>query len=512
MSTTRRKAALTVLLMSSLLMWLDNTVLGTVVETLADPTRGLGASPAELQWASGAYTLVFATLMFTAGALGDRFGHRRTLAAGMVIFAAASAWAAYAPDPTQLIAARAAMGVGSAFIMPATMAIVMWIFTGPERALAIALNSTAAGVGIAAGPVLAGLLLARFWWGSVFLVNIPITALALVGIAAFVPEFRNPTPRGLDPVGLLLSIGGLAALAYGLIRAGQVVSWTRTDIWLPIVAGTAALIAFVRVEMRMAQPSFDPRLLARRMFGGGTAALGLMLFAMTSAGFYSAFYLQGSRGFSPLAAALTLAPAAVGTMVGGPLGVRLARRWPLRNITVPAVVVTALTMGASILFGLDTPLIWIEITGAVQGLSIGMVLGPVTGALMNTLPLDRAGAGSAVTNTVRQTGSVLGIAAGGTIMSIAYRAAIEDSLREVPATVRDAARVSAEQARHLAATLDLPGLTAAANRAFIHAMHVSAVWTMLGALAAAVVLWIALRDSETPAPVDDDDRALAVES
>uniref|UniRef100_UPI000593106C MFS transporter n=1 Tax=Nocardia concava TaxID=257281 RepID=UPI000593106C len=167
----RQRLILSVLLLSSLLIWIDNTILSTALETLADPVRGLGANPAQLQWASGSYTLVFAALMFTAGALGDRFGHRSVLATGLVVFALSSIWAAYAGDPGQLIAARAVMGVGSALIMPGTMATVTWTFTGPDRAAAIGLFSTSAGVGLAAGPLLAGVLLDHFWWGSVFLVN-----------------------------------------------------------------------------------------------------------------------------------------------------------------------------------------------------------------------------------------------------------------------------------------------------------------------------------------------------
>ncbi|WP_433207914.1 MFS transporter [Nocardia sp. CA-107356] len=501
---SRQRLILAVLLSSSLLIWLDNTILSTAFETLADPLRGLGATPAQLQWATGSYTLVFATLMFTAGALGDRFGHRTVLATGMAVFGGSSIAAAYASDAGQLIAARAAMGVGSALIMPAAMAILMWTFTGPARATAIGISSASAGVGIAAGPLLAGVLLGHYWWGSIFLVNIPVVAVALIGIAVLVPNFRSPTPRPLDPTGLLLSISGLATLAYGLIRAGQVATWSRTDVWAPIIGGLALLTAFVLIELRTRQPSFDPRLLAQRMFGGGNAALGLLLFAMTAAGFYSAFYLQGARGFSPLQAGLASSPAALGVIIGGPLGIRLVHRWSLRPVTTTALTVAGLAMGSFGFFGLHTPLIWNEIVLAVQGLSIGMVIGPVTAALMNTLALERAGAGSAVTNTVRQTGSVLGIAVGGTIMSIAYRRGIDAALHDLPGPIQDTARISAEQARHAATAIDRPALADAADDAFIHAMHVGTVWTMLIALGAAAVLWIALRPtrkSVMPEPV-----------
>ncbi|MDJ0461484.1 MFS transporter [Streptomyces sp. H27-C3] len=489
----KQQLILAVLMLCSLLIWLDNTILSTTLETLADPVRGLDASPAELQWATGSYTLAFATLMFTAGALGDRFGHRTVLVTGLVVFAGSSVWAAYAGDAGQLIAARAAMGVGSALIMPANLAILMWTFTGPARTTAISVSSTSAGVGMAAGPMLAGLLLDHFWWGSVFLVNVPVVALALIGIVVLVPNFRSPTPRPLDPAGMLLSITGLAALAYGLIRAGQVAEWSRTDVWAPIAIGLVLLAAFALVELRIKMPSFDPRLLAERAFGGGNAALGLLLFAVTAVTFYNAFYMQGARGYSPMEAGLAGLPTALGAILGAPLGARLVRRRPLRLVTPPALTVAALTMGAYGFFGLHTSLVWIEILLLVQGLTIGMVIGPVTAALISSLPLERAGAGSAVTNTVRQTGSVIGIAVGGTIMSIVYRRALEPSLSAVPGSVQDRARLSAEQARHVATEIQRPALAHAADDAFIHAMHVGAVWIMLIALFGAAVLAFSLR-------------------
>ncbi len=503
----RQQLILSVLMVCSLLIWVDNTVLSTALETLADPVRGLGADPGQLQWATGSYTLAFATLMFTAGALGDRFGHRTVSFSGLVIFAGASLWAAYASDAGQLIAARAAMGVGSALITPANMAVLMWTFTGPARAAAIGVFSTAAGVGMAAGPVLAGFLLDHFWWGSVFLINVPVAASALVGLAVLVPNFRSPRLRPLDPAGMLLSISGLVALAYGLIRAGQVTEWSRTDVWAPIVVGLVLLAVFVLVELRVKAPSFDPRLLAQRAFGGGNAALGLLLFAVAAITFYNAFYLQGALGFSPMKAGLANVPTAFGALAGAPLATRLVRRLSLRAVTVPALTVAALTMGGYGFLGLRTPLGWIEILLLLQGLSIGMVIGPVTASLIGNLPLEQAGAGSAVTNTVRQTGSVIGIAVGGTIMSITYRRAIAPSLEGAPGPVRDQARVSAEQARHVAAAVHRPELAQAADHAFVHAMHVGAGWIAVVALLGAAVLLLTLPTvGKKKGPVLEPDR------
>jgi MFS family permease len=376
--------------------------------------------------------------------------------------------------------------------MPANFAILLWTFSGPIRVTAIAISSTAAGVGMAAGPVLAGILLGHFWWGSVFLVNVPVVVLALIGVAMLVPNFRSPTVRPLDPAGMLLSISGLAALAYGLIRAGQVIDWGRADVWAPIAVGLILLTAFVFVELRIKAPSFDPRLLAQRLFGGGNAAMALVFFSVAAMTFYYAFYLQGALGFSPLKAGLANIPTAVGAILGAPLSARLVRRWPLSTVSVPALTVLALSMGAVGLLGLQVPLVWIEILLFVQGLSVGMMM-PVTGAMISTLPMERAGAGSAVTHTARQTGSVIGIAIGGTILSIVYRGAIEPSLSDVPVGVQERARVSAEQARHVAAEIHQPTLAQAADHAFIHAMHVGAIWIMLITFLAVALLVFALQ-------------------
>ncbi|MFL6072903.1 MAG: MFS transporter [Mycobacteriales bacterium] len=494
----RRRLILAVLVFSQLLIWLDNTILGTALETLADPVRGLGASPGQLQWAVGAYTLVFATLMFSAGAIGDRYGHRRILAAGMVLFGAASVWAAYAGSAGELIAARAAMGAGSALVVPATLAILTTSFTGPSRAAAFGVFTSTAGAGVAAGPVLAGLLLDRFWWGSVFLVNLPVVVIALVGIRAWVPEFRSPRPRRLDPAGLVLSVAGLGVLAYGLIRAGQVTSWAGTGVWLPILAGLVLLAAFVLVELRVRAPSFDPRLLRQRPFGGGNLALGLLFFAMTAGFFYAAFYLQGVRGYSPLAAGVAALPAAAGVMIAGPLSTQLVRRWTVRPVATAGLLGLALCMALFALFGPHTPIVWNELLGFGQGLSVGLVIAPVTSAVMATLPLDRVGAGSAVNNTIRQTGSVLGIAVGGTVMSIVYRHTIRPALAGTPGPVRRQAETSAELARHAAAATGRPDLSTAADRAFLHAMHVTTLTTAGVALLGAIILLATFRRA-TPA-------------
>jgi EmrB/QacA subfamily drug resistance transporter len=507
-SRTRGILALAVLALPTLLVAIDISVLAVALPTMG---RELHASATELLWMTDAYNFMVAGAMLTTGAIADRIGRRRMILVCAAIFAIASAVGAFATTPELVIAARGVMGLAGSAILPASMALLGGLFPDEKsRIQAMGAMMTVFLGGMAIAPFVGGLLLDHFWWGSVFLVNVPVTVLALVGLAMLVPNFRSPTPRPLDPAGMLLSIGGLVALAYGLIRAGQVAVWNRTDVRGPIVVGLVLLAVFVLVELRARVPSFDPRLLARRTFGGGSAALGLLLAGVAAIVFYNAFYLQGARGFSPMKAGLATLPTALGALAGAPLAPRLVRRLSLRLVAVPAFVLAALTMGAYGFLGLHTRLGWIEILLLIQGLSIAMVIGPVTAALIGNLPLEQAGAGSAVTNTVRQTGSVIGIAVGGTIMSITYRRAIEPSLNGVPGPVQDQARVSPEQARHAATAVHRPTLAQAADSAFIHAMHVGAGWIAAIALLGAAVLFTTLpagSGKKDPTPEPDDDEA-----
>ncbi|NUP46582.1 MAG: MFS transporter [Catenulispora sp.] len=485
----RQRLVLAVLIFAQLLIWIDGTALTTAYETLADPVRGLGATPGQLQWATGSYTLVLATATFTGGALGDRFGHRNTLLTGMTLFGLASVGAAYSQDSGQLIAARAVMGLGAALLIPATLATVSFTFEPARRPGAFGVLSSFAGVGIAAGPVLAGLLLARFWWGSVFLINVPVVALGLVAIARTVPNFRPPQKRGLDFPGLVLSTAGLGLLSYGLIRAGQDGTLAEAAVWGTIGAGVVLTAVFLVVELRREHPSFDPRLFRHRRFAVGNIALSMVFLALSAAGYYFAFYLQGVRGYSALHAALLGIPGALGVMVGAPIATRLARRTSVRLVAGTTLLVATGTMLTYSRFGLHTPIPFYVALIIVQATAIGMTIAPLTGAVLGSLPLERAGSGSAVNATLRQTGSVLGIAIGGTVLSIVYRRAVHSAAATLPAPLKQQAETSAELARGVARQHGPAGLAHQADLAFIHAMHAGLVWAA-GAVAVGAVLVI----------------------
>ena len=228
MITDRRKwVVLGVLIISLFSVVLDNTVLNVALKTIAEPSVGLGASQSQLEWAINAYTLVFAGLLFTFGVIGDRVGRKRMLIIGMALFGLASLISSYAQTPAELIWARAGMGFGGAAVMPQTLSIITNVFDPRERPKAIGVWASAVGVAIAVGPVTGGVLLNHFWWGSVFLINVPLTAIAVVAISLLVPESKSPSPGRVDYLGVLLSIAGLVLLVYGIIRGGDAGSWTE---------------------------------------------------------------------------------------------------------------------------------------------------------------------------------------------------------------------------------------------------------------------------------------------
>src|SRR5215468_8802679 len=237
----RRWVILGVLVVGLLAIVIDNTVLNVALKTLANPVGGLGASQSQLEWAINSYTLVFAGLLFTFGVIGDRVGRKRMLMLGLASFGLFSLLTAYSHSPDQLVWARAAMGLGAAAVMPQTLSIISNVFEPRERARAIGIWAVAVGIGVAIGPIVGGLLLAHFWWGSVFLINVPVTAIGVAAITMLVPESRNPDPGRIDYLGVLLSIVGLVLLVYGIIQGGEKGTWVHADVLGPIVAGLAVL-------------------------------------------------------------------------------------------------------------------------------------------------------------------------------------------------------------------------------------------------------------------------------
>ncbi|MDT5036290.1 MAG: hypothetical protein QOE03_1475 [Micromonosporaceae bacterium] len=511
----RRWAILSVLVVSLLVVVLDNTVLNVALRTIADPVRGLGASQSELEWAINSYTLVFAGLLFTAGVLGDRYGRRAVLLVGLALFGAASLVSSYAQDPGQLIAARALMGIGGAAVLPATLSIISNVFDPRERGRAIGIWAGSVGLAVAVGPVVGGLLLEHFWWGSVFLINVPIVIAGIIAAIVIVPESRDPRPGRIDLAGVLLSIAGLVVLVYGVVDGGDH-GFGRPAAWGSILAGLVILAVFVGYERRIAFPSLDVRLFANPRFSAAVAAVGLVFFAAMGSMFFTAFYLQLVRGFSPLRTGLLMVPFAVAQMIFAPRSSAMVRRYGPRAVMAVGMALGMVSLGMFAFVTATTP-VWIVAGLAfLQGVALANVMPPATESVMSSLPREKAGVGSAVSNTIRQVGGALGVAVLGSVLSASYRAGMTPYVAGLPAPARGTAAESISGGYAVAARIGAAGRTLVGhvNDSFVHAMHHAAIGSAAVSLIGLVVVvsWLP-RHSGAPLPaavaVSDDGRELA---
>jgi EmrB/QacA subfamily drug resistance transporter len=471
----RRWVILSVLIVGLLAIVIDNTVLNVALKTIAEPHGGLGASQSQLEWAINSYTLVFAGLLFTFGVIGDKVGRKRMLMIGLVLFGVASLLSAYSRTPEQLIFARAAMGLGGAAVMPQTLSIISNVFEPAERPRAIGLWATAVGIGIATGPVLGGLLLDHFWWGSVFLINVPVTIVGAIAAAILIPESRNREAGGIDYVGVLLSIVGLVLLVYGIVQGGDTSSWLRPDVLGPIAGGLAILALFAWYETRIAHPSLDVRLFKDRRLSASVGAIALVFFGMGGVFFFTSFYLQNVRGYTPLDAGLLTVPFAVGQLLLSPRSAGLVARYGAKAPTAIGMFVMAAVVACYATLGTDSPIWVLGLMFALQGAAIGVVMPAATASVMDVLPRERAGAGSALTNTSRQVAFALSVAVLGSILAEFYRNALSPTLAGLPATAKSAASSSITATQAVAQQLGSAGrsLLGPANDAYVHAMHIT---------------------------------------
>ena len=486
----RRWVILSVLIVGLLAIVIDNTVLNVALKTIAEPRGGLGASQSQLEWAINSYTLVFAGLLFTFGVIGDKVGRKRMLMIGLALFGIASLLSAYSRTPEQLIFARAAMGLGGAAVMPQTLSIISNVFEPAERPRAIGLWATAVGLGIATGPVLGGLLLDHFWWGSVFLINVPVTILGVIAVAILVPESRNREAGGIDYVGVLLSIAGLVSLVYGIVQGGDGESWLSPGVLGPIVGGLAILAAFAWYEARIAHPSLDVRLFRDRRLSASVGAIALVFFGMGGVFFFTSFYLQNVRGYTPLAAGLLTVPFAAGQLLFSPRSASLVTRYGAKATGAAGMFVMAAAIAGYATLGTASPIWLLGVLFAIQGAAIGVAMPAATAAVMDVLPRERAGAGSALTNTSRQVAVALSVAILGSILAQFYRSSLAPSLSALPAAARGAASSSITATQAVAQHLGPAGrsLLAPANTAFVDAMHVTTLVAALVALAGGFVV------------------------
>jgi EmrB/QacA subfamily drug resistance transporter len=405
------------LCLSLLVVVIDNTALNTALPTLA---RVLHAGTSSLQWITDAYTLCFAALLIPAGALGDRFGRRRSLIAGLAVFALGSIGASLTSSSGLLIATRVVMGLGAAFVMPATLSILNAVFPPRERPQAIAAWSAVAGVGIVVGPTLGGLLLSHFWWGSIFLVNVPLVAVAVFGVLRTVPETAEPGSRRLDFVGTGLVAAALFALVDAIIEA-PVRGWTAPATMAEVVGGLVALAVFVRWELSVTDPLVDLRVFTSRAFSAAAGAVTIVFFALFGSLFVLTQYLQLVHGYSPLAAGVRALPFALAMGVVSAVSTGLAKRLGIRAVIPAGMAMMGLGLLDLSMVGVHTSYPAIAWAVAIMGAGMGLVMAPASTTIMTAVPAHQAGAGSAVNDTIREVGGALGVAVVGSLSANVYR-------------------------------------------------------------------------------------------
>jgi EmrB/QacA subfamily drug resistance transporter len=470
----RRWWTLAILSLSLLIIGLDNTVLNVAIPTLQEH---FSASASELQWMVDSYIVVYAGLLLTLGAAGDRFGRARALQLGLLVFGLSSFWAAYAGSANQLIAARAVMGIGGALIMPSTLSVLTNVFPREERGKAIAIWSAVAGAGIGLGPLVGGVLLDSFWWGSVFLINVPIVVAALVFGWWLVPESRDEHAPSLDIIGSVLSISAISMLVYAIIEAPNH-GWTDSRTSLAFALAVFLGGAFFWRETTTEQPMLDLAFFRNPRFSLGAAAIGLTFFGLFGAIFAMTQYLQFVQGYTALEAGLRLVPMAAGVMVGAGSSNKLVDRLGTTKIVTGGMLIVTGVLTSIVFWRVDTPY-WV-VGGAIFLLAAGMgnVMAPSTDAVMGAVPEAKAGVGSAMNDVVRQVGGAFGVAVIGSILNTAYTGRMDDATAALPAEAAGPAQDSVGAALVVAARVGGPAgeaLAAAARVAFTDAMGVATV-------------------------------------
>ncbi|MDI3402660.1 MFS transporter [Streptomyces cavernicola] len=444
----QRWLILGVICLAQLTVLLDNTVLGVAIPSL---TTELNASTADIQWMINAYSLVQSGLLLTAGNAADRYGRKKMLTAGLALFGVGSLCAGLAQTSGQLIAARAGMGIGGALLMTTTLAVVIQIFDEAERVKAIALWATVGSLGFAAGPLIGGVILNHYWWGAIFLINIPVALLGLVAVVKLVPESKNPPPssqlrssRG-DPhgdrpdlLGALLSTIGMATLVYAII-VGPEHGWTSAQVLLPAAAGVVVLVLFALWELRTPYPMLDMHFFRSPKFVGAIAGSLLVVFGMGGSLFLLTQHLQFVLGYEPLEAGLRMAPLAL-TIVG----LNLSGLGPkvVVKLGTPRTVVLGMTMVAAGLTSIA--LLGGGTDGSYGGILLGLVLfgagmavsqPAMANAIMSAIPPEKAGVGAGINGTLAEFGNGLGVAVLGAVLNARFAALVTVTAASLPAAL-----------------------------------------------------------------------------
>jgi EmrB/QacA subfamily drug resistance transporter len=501
----RRWMTLAVLCMSLMVIGLDNTILNVALPTLSHAKNlgGLGASGSALQWIVDAYTLVFAGLLLTMGSLGDRFGRYKFLTFGLIVFGIGSVMSAFAPSAGALIATRSLMGIGGACIMPGTLSILSNVFRSPsERARAIGVWAGVSALGVGIGPVAGGALLTHFWWGSVFLVNVPIVITALVLGYFFVPDSSDRTTPRLDPIGAALSIVSLGAVLWAIIEAPSH-GWTSPEILAGFGLGIVLVAAFLTWELKSSSPMLDLHFFQNPRFSAASAAIMLVFLALFGTIFLLTQYLQSVLGYSTLKAGAILIPQSAALMTFAFLSPRWVVRFGNKVVVAVGLSLVAISLLGFVTLDVGSSALHVILVSIIMGVGMGNVMSPATESIMGSLPREKAGVGSAMNDTTRQVGGSVGVAVLGSILSSRYGPHLASALAgKVPAPLVATARDSVGRAvgavsdpAHPVSARVRNEVIAAAHHSFIGGLHLASVVAAVIVLIAVVgvVVWLPAR-------------------
>jgi EmrB/QacA subfamily drug resistance transporter len=448
-SYSRPWVAVAFLCLAVLIIGIDDTVLNLALPSIS---REFMASVSELQWMINAYLLAFVALLLTMGTLGDRYGRRRMFQLGLIMFAFCSLAAALSPSMTMLIAFRALMGIAGSMILPQTLSIIRATFADPkDRGQAIGIWAGVFALGYGVGPVVGGLLLDHFEWNSVFFLNIPVALIILAGGYFFVPESRDRSAGRLDPIGVILSIAGLATLVYGIIKAGEE-SWTEGSVIVSLSVGVAILAVFAWWEKRSDHPMLPMRFFKNMSFTGANVSMTLVSFSALALLFFLSQYFQSVQGHTPLEAAWRMLPTAVLSLIASIVVIQIARVIGVKLPVSIGLVIGGL--GLLYLSYAETDWSYLMVFGGLSltSIGIGLVYAPCTDSIMGSLPERKAGIGSAMDTTMQQLGGVLGVAVLGAIMNGIYldKIASLEAVASLPQEAYEAVRNSIQSAHIVA--------------------------------------------------------------
>ncbi|QTD43014.1 MFS transporter [Sporosarcina sp. Te-1] len=477
---------------------LDMTILNLALPVLA---VDLHATNAELQWFANAYNLVFAAMLLPMGMLGDKMGRKKLLIAGLLIFGAASIACAFSTSSWELITARVFLGLGASMLVPLSMAIIPVMFSEKERPKAIAVWMMANAIGIPLGPILGGWLLNNYWWGSVFIINLPLVMLSLFAVTFLLSESRSLERRAIDFLGMLLSSMGLLGLTYGVIEAGER-GWADPITLLSVSAGLLLLGWFVVYQTRAAQPLVDPSLFQSKIFTGGTMIGSIISFALFGVLFAMPQYFRAVLEVDAQSAGLRLLPLVIGLIIGSPISDAIQSRFGARA----AIVFGSLLLGIGLAMGSVTNLstgygytsIWIS----AVGLGIGFALPAAMDIAISALSPERSGVGSALLMVIRQVGGTLGVAILGTVLSISYRNGLNSD--EWPMNAFEVAQRNISDGIAAARQIGSDGLVHSVKTSFVDGMG-NMFWVCVGAMIVGIAFTFALLNDRKPESEKNND-------